>query len=129
MNITYRQKKTLKKWYKDFMWKYEELFFAVGWILLMFAVTFGVIFVGLYLQRDTIKSEEVKTVKATKIMVKKKNGLWNELIISSNGDLEIDYKALRKDILVIKEKGKNGIGVNIHLDTTIENVDSFYVEK
>jgi hypothetical protein len=129
MKITYRQKKTLKKWYKDFMWKYEELFFAVGWILLMFAITFCIVFGSLYLQRDTIKPEEVKTVKTTKIMVKKKNGLWNGLIISSNGDLEIDYMALRKDILVIKEKGENGIGVSIHLETTIENVDSFYIEK
>lgn len=129
MNITYRQKKTLKKWYKDFMWKYEELIFALGWILLMFALTFGIVFVCLYLQRDTTKPEEVKTVKTTKIMVKKKNGLWNGLTISSNGDLEIEHMALRKDILVIKEKGENGIGVNIHLDTTIENVDSFYIEK
>ena len=129
MNITYRQKKTLKKWYKDFMWNYEELFFVIGWILLIFAVIFGIVFASLYLQRDTIKPEEVKTVKTTKIMVKKKNGLWNELIISSNGDLEIDYMATRKDILVIKEKGENGIGININLDTTIENVDSFYIEK
>ena len=129
MNITYRQKKTLKKWYKDFMWKYEELIFVLGWILLMFALTFGIVFVCLYLQRDTTKPEEVKTVKTTKIMVKKKNGLWNGLTISSNGDLEIEHMALRKDILVIKEKGENGIGVNIHLDTTIENVDSFYIEK
>ena len=129
MNITYRHKKTLRRWYKDFMWKYEEILCAIGWLLLMFAVTFGIIFGSLCLQRDTTKPEEVKTAKITKIMVKKKNGLWNGLVISSNGDLKAELMPLRKDILVIKEKGKNVIGLNIDMETTIENVDSFYIEK
>lgn len=111
------------------MWKYEELFFAGVWIIVMLSLTWCIVFGCLYLQSDTTKPEELNDVKTTKIMIKKKNGLWDGLVILSNGDLDIDYMPLRKDILVIKEKGKNGIGVPISTDIEIENVDSFYIDK
>lgn len=129
MEIGYKKKKTLKNIYKDFMQMYEELFFVGAWIIVMLSLMCGIIFGGLYLQSDTTKPEEVNEVKTTKIMIKKKNGLWDGLVILSNGDLDIDYMTLRKDILVIKEKGKNGIGVPISTDIEIENVDSFYIDK
>jgi hypothetical protein len=129
MEIGYKKKKTLKNIYKDFMQMYEELFFAGAWIIVMLSLMCGIIFGGLYLQSDTTKPEELNEVKTTKIMIKKKNGLWDGLVILSNGDLDIDYMTLRKDILVIKEKGKNGIGVPIRTDIEIENVDSFYIDK
>ena len=129
MYLHYKQGKKISKIYKDFMWRYEELFVAGGWIIGMLAIPIVIIVGSIYLAKDVTKPDDVKSIKKTTIMVKKKNGLLDCYIISSNGELKIETVNLRKDILTIKEKGKNGIGVEINMETTIENVDSFYIEK
>lgn len=129
MNLHYKRGNKISKMYKNFMWRHGEFLCAIGWIIGLFVLSIGIIIGSLYLQRDVTKPDEVKDVKKTTIMVKKKNGLWDGFIITSNGDITVETMDLRKDILVIKEKGKNGIGVEIDMETQIENVDSFYIEK
>lgn len=129
MGIVYKKKNTLKQLFKDFMWKHETFGFVLLWSFMMCCFIFVMIFAGVYLSRDTTKPEEINDVRKTTIMVKKKNGLLDEISISSNGELEVDFMPLRSDVLTIKENGENSIGIGIKMEMRIENVDSFYVKR
>ena len=128
MGINYKRKKGIRELWKNFMWKYDVLVFASMWIFSVVSILFVLIFISVYLSSDTTDKCEVTDIKKTTIIVKKKNGLSDSLIISSNGALEVEQMQLRPDILLIKENGKNGVGVSITMETRVENVDTFYVK-
>ena len=128
MELNYKRKKGIRELWRNFMWKYDALVFALMWIFSIASILFVLIFISVYLSSDTTDKYEVTDIKKTTIIVKKKNGLSDSLIISSNGALEVEQMTLRPDILLIKENGKNGVGVSITMETRVENVDTFYVK-
>jgi hypothetical protein len=128
MELNYKRKKGIRELWRNFMWKYDVLVFASMWIFSVVSILFVLIFISVYLSSDTTDKCEVTDIKKTTIIVKKKNGLSDSLIISSNGALEVEQMPLRPDILLIKENGKNGVGVSITMETRVENVDTFYVK-
>jgi hypothetical protein len=128
MEIIYKRKNGIKELWSSFMWRYDTLVFALMWLFSIVSFLFVLVFISVYLSSDTTDKCEVTDIKKTTIIVKKKNGLSDSLIISSNGILEVEKMPLRPDVLLIKENGKNGIGVQITMETTVENVDTFYVK-
>lgn len=128
-NINFKYKKGIKSSFSHFFWLYSDEIFIIFTLLLFIMLAFSVIFGGIYLEKGTGIKKDTSNVIKTAIVVKKKNGLINKIIVNSYDSIEAYTKMGRKDILYIGEKDENGLGIPIRMNTKVENVDSFYIEK
>jgi len=128
-SINFKYKKGIKSSLSNFCWKHNEEIFIIFTSLLFIMLAFSVIFGGIYLKKRTGIKKDTSNVIKTAIVVKKKNGLINKIIVNSYDSIKVYAKMGRKDILYIRENDENGLGIPIHMNTIVENVDSFYIEK
>ena len=121
-----RRFRTIKDYLKPC---FTTFIMITSFIIIFITITVCVCSLINILEEDVTKKEEITNIQKTTIVIKKKNGLTNELHIDSNGQLSTSTLMFYKSTLLIKEKGINFIGLEIESVTRVENVDTFYIKK
>ena len=127
VKMNYKRPKTLRSMWRKFVdnnefWIYPLLW--IGSIVLMFVLIIVTISIC---EHDVTQKEEANPVKY-EVIVYKRTGIIDTLKITANDTL-IVHNEFRANTIVLKDVGKNVLGITVHNKITFENVDSIKATK
>ena len=111
----------------DHVWVEPFLFIAL-YISSILGACFGADYVSRTLSTDATTSVPVENIKKYMVIIEKNNGLTDTLFLSTNDTISTSFKGEEGQSLILTEKGKNSIGINIDNDYTVENVKSYSIK-
>lgn len=111
----------------DHVWVGPFLFITL-YIFSMIGIFFGSYYTSKTLSTDVTTSVPAESVKKYMVIIEKNNGLTDTLFLSTNDTISTSLKGEEGQSLILTEKGKNSIGINIDNDYTVENVKSYSIK-
>ena len=111
----------------DHVWVGPFLFITL-YISSIMGACLGAYYVNRTLSTDATTSVPVESVKKYMVIIEKNNGLTDTLFLSTNDTISTSFKVEESQSLILTEKGKNSIGINIDNDYTVENVKNYSIK-
>ena len=111
----------------DHVWVGPFLFITL-YISSIIGAFLGAYYANKVLSTDVTTSVPVESVKKYIVIIEKNNGLTDTLFLSTNDTISTSFKVEESQSLILTEKGKNSIGINIDNDYTVENVKNYSIK-
>ena len=131
VKLKYKSVKTFRDKINYFMYDHVwvgPFLFITLYTSLIIGAFFGSYYVNKTLSTDVTISVPVESVKKYMIIIEKNNGLTDTLFLSTNDTISTSLKVEEGQSLILTEKGKNSIGINIDNDYKFENVKNYSIK-
>lgn len=111
----------------DHIWVGPFLFITL-YISSIIGAFLGAYYATQVISTDVTTSVPVECVKKYMVIIEKNNGLTDTLFLSTNDTISTSLRAKEGQSLILTEKGKNSIGINIDNDYKFENVKNYSIK-